>query len=163
MNSKNRDETKSRTKAVLQEAGLQVNAEDSAMADDNCKVKTCQCDWEPLQQCAECPRRIYAANVCQKWKKWADRKKRNRRIHSSNLETAADEECFNEDLENSSDGREDQRTDPEWRYESSGYSKNIQEKGGALSSAMSKLTKENGRSIFKLMCLFLCLVLKLSY
>ena len=58
--------------------------EDVALFEDNCKGKVCKCDWNVVMKCKECPRQMFTTDiVCQEWRKWVDRKNKDKTTNES--------------------------------------------------------------------------------
>ena len=53
---------------------VRMKPEDEELYIDNCKLKTCDCEWSSVIKCQLCPRQMFTSNeVNKEWKKWHER------------------------------------------------------------------------------------------
>ena len=58
------------------EHGVKMKDEDYKLYEDNCKIKTWECDWKAAFniKCYDCPRKMFTTDIIDEWKKYHDRK-----------------------------------------------------------------------------------------
>lgn len=62
---------------------MQLKEEDMRLWEDNCKEKTCDCPWDRVDKCSDCPQQIFrdSTTIDKDWVKWMNRKyKRNTKV-----------------------------------------------------------------------------------
>ena len=75
-----RTKDKRRQKDLEREHGVKMKDEDYKLYEDNCKIKTCECDWNAAFniKCSDCPRKMFTTDIIDnEWKKYHDRKLKN--------------------------------------------------------------------------------------
>jgi len=69
---------KKRQKVLEAEYDVKMKDEDVALYHDNCKQKTCSCEWDCVIKCPDCPRQMYTSTELDAdWQVWYSRKHRD--------------------------------------------------------------------------------------
>ena len=71
---------KIRLKQLEEEYKVKMKDEDHQMLEDNCREKVCECDWDSVIKCKQCPRQMFSTEKIDKqWLKWKQRRDREAR------------------------------------------------------------------------------------
>ena len=61
---------------------VKMKDEDVKLWEDNCKKKTCDCSWEVVIKCKDCPRQmVTTTKIDLQWKNWLDRKLKDKQSY----------------------------------------------------------------------------------
>ena len=73
-----RTQDKDRLEQLEKQYEVKMKDEDCRLFEDNCKLKTCKCDWDTPVKCTDCPRQMFTTDIVDEaWRKWLDRKKQD--------------------------------------------------------------------------------------
>ena len=82
-----------RLKEFEEKYQVKMKTEDIDLWEDNCRQKVCQCSWETLVKCSQCPRQmITTTEVDEEWKSWLERKLKDKKQITNQSKKADDDE-----------------------------------------------------------------------